>query len=235
MPSPANPQSLNRYAYTLNNPLRYTDPTGHKAVLNWDEEGNPTAIENPVTGNVQYPTGFVDGKWCALTLAECFGHGYKILENEEYIDANEFTALLGTVYDDLQGRWTPMVIVPNFPIPLGYVPGVMAGRDRYDTPLWNTYEGEDTIICLEEGCYPRSHVNYVAQGMWGAKSGERLDATSKVVDRWNQGGGNRLYPQGNYNYTATPEGKLFWTEYGYNWYLQKLQSELQVSETTFVP
>ena len=29
MPSPANPQSLNRYAYTLNNPLRYTDPSGH--------------------------------------------------------------------------------------------------------------------------------------------------------------------------------------------------------------
>jgi len=27
--SAGNPQTLNRYAYTLNNPLRYTDPTGH--------------------------------------------------------------------------------------------------------------------------------------------------------------------------------------------------------------
>jgi hypothetical protein len=26
---PANPQALNRYAYVLNNPLRYVDPTGH--------------------------------------------------------------------------------------------------------------------------------------------------------------------------------------------------------------
>ena len=29
VPQPGNPQSLNRYSYTLNNPLRYTDPTGH--------------------------------------------------------------------------------------------------------------------------------------------------------------------------------------------------------------
>ena len=29
-PTYANPQSLNRYSYVLNNPLRYTDPTGHK-------------------------------------------------------------------------------------------------------------------------------------------------------------------------------------------------------------
>ncbi|HOV47372.1 MAG TPA: RHS repeat-associated core domain-containing protein [Anaerolineae bacterium] len=31
VPEPGNPQSLNRYAYTLNNPLRYTDPSGHFA------------------------------------------------------------------------------------------------------------------------------------------------------------------------------------------------------------
>jgi hypothetical protein len=29
VPNPTNPQSLNRYSYVTNNPLRYTDPTGH--------------------------------------------------------------------------------------------------------------------------------------------------------------------------------------------------------------
>ena len=29
VPNPANPQSLNRYSYCLNNPLKYVDPSGH--------------------------------------------------------------------------------------------------------------------------------------------------------------------------------------------------------------
>ena len=29
VPRPGDPQSLNRYAYTLNNPLKYRDPSGH--------------------------------------------------------------------------------------------------------------------------------------------------------------------------------------------------------------
>jgi RHS repeat-associated protein len=29
VPEPGNPQSLNRYSYVLNNPLKYTDPSGH--------------------------------------------------------------------------------------------------------------------------------------------------------------------------------------------------------------
>ncbi len=32
VPKPGDPQSLNRYAYVLNNPLRYNDPSGHKPI-----------------------------------------------------------------------------------------------------------------------------------------------------------------------------------------------------------
>ena len=32
IPNPYNPQSLNRYSYAYNNPMAYTDPTGHEPV-----------------------------------------------------------------------------------------------------------------------------------------------------------------------------------------------------------
>ncbi len=36
VPAPGNPQSLNRYAYVTNNPLRYRDPSGHWPETAWD-------------------------------------------------------------------------------------------------------------------------------------------------------------------------------------------------------
>ena len=39
MPEPGNPQDLNRYTYVRNNPVRYSDPTGH-----WLFEDDPGAV-----------------------------------------------------------------------------------------------------------------------------------------------------------------------------------------------
>jgi RHS repeat-associated protein len=41
VPEVGNPQAYNRYAYSLNNPVRYTDPTGHYIVEG--DEPDPTA------------------------------------------------------------------------------------------------------------------------------------------------------------------------------------------------
>jgi RHS repeat-associated protein len=56
VPDPANPQSLNRFSYALNNPLRYTDPTGH-----WEDEGKQTQVF-PCT---PWP-GCVTGRYLAM-------------------------------------------------------------------------------------------------------------------------------------------------------------------------
>ncbi len=45
VPGYANPQNLNRFSYVTNNPLRYTDPTGH-----WEDEGCGTGGPGGGTG-----------------------------------------------------------------------------------------------------------------------------------------------------------------------------------------
>ena len=59
--NPLDPQAFNRYAYARNNPVRYTDPTGHSfheglfdwlPCCDWNPPWNPPVepIDNPVTG-----------------------------------------------------------------------------------------------------------------------------------------------------------------------------------------
>ena len=53
VPDPTNPQQYNRYTYTLNNPLRYSDPTGHfseeviyEYLLNHECGGSPICADD---------------------------------------------------------------------------------------------------------------------------------------------------------------------------------------------
>jgi len=52
VPEPANPQSLNRYSYVYNNPLRYSDPYGYCPVNLGPFNGGCHAVEDFFTGTV---------------------------------------------------------------------------------------------------------------------------------------------------------------------------------------
>jgi len=64
IPNLFNPQALNRYGYVLNNPLRYTDPTGHmlsECGQFGEECGGPLpAYTSPTVVNVNLPAEAVD-------------------------------------------------------------------------------------------------------------------------------------------------------------------------------
>ena len=56
IPNPHNPQDLNRYTYTRNNPIKYTDPSGHK-VTGSDSSGCTMLDSCDVSDAVRQPNG----------------------------------------------------------------------------------------------------------------------------------------------------------------------------------
>lgn len=82
---PSNPQALNRYSYVQNNPLKYTDPSGHSVYLSQDEAafyaGQMRALasalrENASTVNSQaFVEALVSAGLLTSTLGSVFGLG----------------------------------------------------------------------------------------------------------------------------------------------------------------
>ncbi|WP_156161252.1 hypothetical protein [Methanosarcina sp. 1.H.A.2.2] len=61
LPDPYNPQALNRYSYALNNPVKYTDPSGHYVETAIDVAFLAMDINDIRTGNAD--------KWTYIGLA----------------------------------------------------------------------------------------------------------------------------------------------------------------------
>lgn len=72
MPEPGNPQSFNRYSYTRNNPVNFTDPTGHRECGATEDCSDPlissppqrlseTAGNNPTCYSLWIDSDSVDG------------------------------------------------------------------------------------------------------------------------------------------------------------------------------
>src|SRR5207245_3061716 len=67
--NPSNPQSWNRYAYVMNNPLGAVDPLGLECV--WDD-GTYDSADDPQTGS-DAACSALGTKWVIPTLFSAFG------------------------------------------------------------------------------------------------------------------------------------------------------------------
>ncbi len=74
IPSPANPQSLNRFSYVRNNPINSVDPTGHKECDDIDANGkciksDDSVLDKPIVKNTDKKD---KGDQESLPSAACF-------------------------------------------------------------------------------------------------------------------------------------------------------------------
>ncbi len=62
-------------------------------------------------------------------------------------------------------------------------------RSLFDTPFWNGGQEDDFFyipgqVCVDDQCYERYEVNYLAQGMWSAASRQSLFESELVIRGW---------------------------------------------------
>ncbi|MCC6498862.1 MAG: RHS repeat-associated core domain-containing protein [Anaerolineales bacterium] len=217
IPDQSNPQSWNRFSYVGNNPIRFNDPTGHVPNSVGPSDDLPffgfivVILAVAIVGQYDRSRrhGSTEDTDCLDTLADCFKQ--RALVNfapNQTIDQQEFHDMLNEINDDLHKKWRT-----------SYDPA----RADYDTPFFNGDDGsgnvDDDVVCINDKCSPQSAVNYAAQGMYSAYTGQSLEDAEGLADSWNfwmHSGG------------AATEDELYWLKYGYDYY-NSINSDTRVN------
>ena len=71
MQSQANPQSLNRYSYVFNNPLKYIDPMGHDQIITTRETDYGETLYDIADGMGRYLGTATSIDELALKMKDC--------------------------------------------------------------------------------------------------------------------------------------------------------------------
>ena len=149
VPSPGNPQSLNRYSYVLGNPLRYVDPTGHMQACAAGDIGGgcgsagtgtppPTSVAVPVPTPSQVATPAPPSSQAGPNATDIWRSAQRLIPNIELGNWGQepfsFPGGLFVGYDvnillsscsNLNGS------------PVGKVGPVMVGTPRYEVSVGN--------------------------------------------------------------------------------------------------
>ena len=103
VPEPGNPQALNRYSYVLENPLRYTDPTGHANECG-TQAGTSCGGVGPLwpVEIIQAPPDALNNVWAVTELV-----GSVLAEPADWVI---------TARDFLRGEGSPWALVGLLPL-----------------------------------------------------------------------------------------------------------------------
>ncbi len=122
VPQPYDPQTLNRYSYTLNSPLKYTDPSGHRLEAACVQCLNPTTIDWPRAIQMAEELAVA-----APPVAVAVGVGSVVMAG-------------GLVL----GYWAAQDLGPSYPMPAEYDPSNPVGA-TYPLPESSTLTIESTL------------------------------------------------------------------------------------------
>jgi len=91
--NPANPQTLNRYSYCLNNPLKYTDPSGHVVDFQYEDLADQYLTEGSFNGMSTMVEDWLSlrSAWFTLSTVD------KVLTDDMESSSAAFTILYGVL------------------------------------------------------------------------------------------------------------------------------------------
>ncbi len=161
VPEPGNPQALNRYSYCLNNPVRYSDPTGYDPLdKEWESQfkknngRNPTDFDRQMrlysliySGPVSGSHNWTDEDWAVLGSMD-IGKLFGSTEGREGLDdfANAVQRLSIHYTRDEQGEFVSAIALLYAGVP--YTP-------------WNLLQ------IIRHGFGGASQLSYLNHGMKG--------------------------------------------------------------------
>jgi hypothetical protein len=151
---------------------------------------------------------------CTSTLLECYYASPLQLmkfQDRQAIDPAQFNALIIAVYIDIKSMDQGWPIGSNnylrltFDMP--FFNGFYLYRDELLGGATRKIALNDTTVCIEGYCSSRSDINYFAQGMWGAASGQTLDDVYADAEDWKKDRNASLSVDAQY-----------WIKFGYDKY-----------------
>jgi RHS repeat-associated protein len=198
VPNAANPQAFNRYAYVLNDPIRFNDPSGNIPIDCWadpsycsntttlpsspypsagdrDDKDDPDTDGDGVPNipDPDYPliTPFREEQSDCLpgNLVECFYNNGVMPGGNYEISLSEFLLLLKAINYDVARRGA--VLDYSF-------------RGWYDTPFFDVFELQSNVCIELIGCFTRQELNYVAQGAASAAAMEGKTTMTALITGW---------------------------------------------------